>query len=102
MGIKNPLTKTARVLDHWNKTKGVKIPVEVAIADPNKIKAGMVFIMDFGKGLGHTGIVESVSNGYITTIEGNTNNDNSREGYGVFKLNNRKINTIKRGFIQYQ
>lgn len=102
LGITNPLIKTAGVIDHWNRTKGVKIPVDVAIANPNKIKPGAVFIMDFGKGLGHTGIVESINNGYITTIEGNTNNDNSREGYGVFKLNNRKINTIKRGFILYQ
>jgi len=102
LGIANPITKTAGVIDHWNRTKGVRIPVDIAIANPHKIKPGNIFIIDFGKDLGHTGIVESVNNGYITTIEGNTNNDNSREGYGVFKLNNRKINTIKRGFIQYQ
>lgn len=101
LGLTNPLTKTAGVIDHWNRTKGVRIPVDIAIANPSKIKPGTIFIIDFGKGLGHTGIVESVNNGYITTIEGNTNNDNSRDGYGVFKLNNRKINTIKRGFIQY-
>jgi hypothetical protein len=101
LGITNPITKTAGVIDHWNRTKGVRIPADIAIKIPNKIEPGAIFIMDFGKGLGHTGIVESVHNGYITTIEGNTNNDNSREGYGVFKLNNRKINTITRGFIQY-
>lgn len=101
LGITNPLIKTAGVIDHWNRTKAVKIPVDIANANPNKIKPGAIFIMDFGKGLGHTGLVESIHNGYITTIEGNTNNDNSREGYGVFKLRNRKINTIKRGFIQY-
>ncbi len=101
IGETNPAIKTAGVLDHWNRTKGTKIPVAEATANPGKIKPGAIFIMDFGKGQGHTGIVESIGNGYITTIEGNTNNDNSREGYGVFKLTNRKINSIKKGFIIY-
>lgn len=100
-GKANPAIKTAGVLDHWNRTKGTKITMGDAMANPSKIQPGAIFIMDFGKGQGHTGIVENVGNGYITTIEGNTNNDNSREGYGVFRLTNRKINSIKKGFIYY-
>lgn len=47
-------------------------------------KPGDVFIMDYGKGQGHTGIVEKVNaDGTVSTIEGNTNDDGSREGYEV-------------------
>jgi hypothetical protein len=42
---------------------------------------GLVFILDHGHGLGHCGIVETVNgDGTLTTIEGNTNADGSREG----------------------
>ena len=53
--------------------------------------------MDFGKGLGHTGFVERIDGTSIHTIEGNTNDTGSREGYEVCRRI-RKINTIK-GFI---
>jgi hypothetical protein len=56
--------------------------------------AGSIFIIDFGKGLGHTGFVVSVVGDVIHTIEGNTNDDGSREGIGVF-ARVRKTNTIK-------
>jgi hypothetical protein len=40
--------------------------------------------MDYGKGQGHTGfVVEVLSNGNLKTIEGNTNDEGSREGYEV-------------------
>ena len=38
----------------------------------------------------HVGIVESVADGYITTIEGNTNTSGSSQGNGVYRLK-RKI-----------
>jgi hypothetical protein len=45
---------------------------------------GDVFIMLMKNGTGHTGIVEKVNdNGTIDTIEGNTNDEGSREGYEV-------------------
>ncbi|EKT4520794.1 CHAP domain-containing protein, partial [Flavobacterium psychrophilum] len=47
-----------------------------------------------GKGLGHTGIVEKVIEKTIYTIEGNTNDDGSREGYKVCRRK-RNIKTIK-------
>lgn len=50
--------------------------------------------------MGHTGIVTSVSGGYIHTIEGNSNNNGSREGIGVFELT-RKIKSIENGFIDF-
>jgi hypothetical protein len=61
----------------------------------------MVFVQDFGGGKGHTGLVESVQGGRIVTLEGNTNDEGSREGIGVFRRTGRKILTINKGFIDY-
>jgi len=44
---------------------------------------GDIFIISFPGGLGHTGFVESVEGDKIHTIEGNTNDTGSREGYEV-------------------
>ncbi|PTQ88949.1 CHAP domain-containing protein [Agitococcus lubricus] len=99
----NPMIKTAGCLAHWNGAgkKGIaRITAAQAQANPQLIKVGMVFIMDYGKGLGHTGIVIEVSDGWITTIEGNTDASLSREGGGVYQLK-RKINSINKGFIDY-
>ena len=81
----NPLAKTAGVLAQYNKSK------KLVATTP---KAGDIFIMDFGKGLGHTGFVEKVEKYIIHTIEGNTNDDGSREGYEVCRRK-RNTNTIK-------
>ena len=103
LGKENPLVRTPGVIAHWNKTKGVKLLAADAIQNPATIKPGFIFIMDCGKGQGHTGIVESVKDGYMTTIEGNTNNGESREGYGVFRLKTRKVNSKNlKGFINYE
>jgi hypothetical protein len=50
--------------------------------------------------LGHTGLVEKVSGGLLTTIEGNTDASRTREGGGVYRLT-RKIGEINKGFIDY-
>jgi hypothetical protein len=100
-GKPNPCFKTGGVMLHWNKTAGKKILMADAVNNPGLIKPGHLFIMSFGGGLGHTGLVESVNGGFITVIEGNTNNGGSREGVGVFRRN-RKINSINRGFIEYK
>lgn len=85
LGLENPLYKTAGVLAMYNKEK------DSVVTDP---QPGDLFIMDFGKGQGHTGIVEKVENNTIHTIEGNTNDEGSREGYEVCRRQ-RKTNTIK-------
>ncbi len=99
LGQVNPLVKTGGCLYQWDKTVQSKIAAKDAVNDPELIVPGAVFIISYGSGLGHTGIVESVQGGYITTIEGNTNNTNSREGIGVFRLSSRKINSVNKGFI---
>jgi hypothetical protein len=100
-GKKNPVYRTGGVMMHWNKTTAKKILAKDATANPGLIKPGHIFIMSFGGGLGHTGLVESVNGGFITVIEGNTNDNGSREGIGVFRRT-RKINSINKGFLEYK
>jgi len=97
---KNPLIKTAGCMNHWNGVKCPKIKMADAVNNPGLVKPGQIFIIDHGHGSGHTGIVESVNGGLINTIEGNTNNDGSANGYGVLRLT-RKINKITKGFLDY-
>lgn len=102
--VKNPLIKTGGVLDLYSR-----IDPKFKVKRP---EAGDIFIMDFGKGKGHTGFVEYVAEDSIKiidkvhtinriyTIEGNSNADGSREGYEVCKKpNGRPISSIK-GFIR--
>jgi hypothetical protein len=103
MGRANPMVKTAGCLDHWNRAAGkgaARIPAAQAKNDPSLIKPGMIFIMDHGGGLGHTGLIESRSGGLLTTVEGNTDATRGREGGGVYRLT-RKIGEINKGFIDY-
>lgn len=86
----NPLVKTGGVLMQWNK-----VDKHYKFATP---LPGDIFIQDHGHGLGHTGFVESVVGDKIHTIEGNTNDTGSREGYEVC----RRVRDIKSciGFIR--
>ena len=102
-GRANPMFKTAGCLAHWNNAgnRGARrIPVADAVANPSLLQPGMVFVMDYGGGLGHTGLVERVDGGYIVTIEGNTDASMTREGGGVYRLT-RKLLSVNKGFIDY-
>lgn len=99
----NPMVKTAGCLYHWNHApaRGAqRILKRYAVQNPALVKPGMIFLMDYGGGLGHTGLVERVVGGLLTTIEGNTDASKTREGGGVYRLN-RKIVDINKGFIDY-
>ena len=99
----SPMVKTAGCIDHWNRAQSAgatRIPKSQAIADPARVQPGMVFIMDFGGGAGHTGLVEQVDGGLMTTIEGNTDASKTREGGGVYRLR-RKIVEVNKGFVDY-
>lgn len=92
LGVPNPLIRTGGVLAHWNKAdKKYRV-----IGDP---QPGDIFIMDFGHGLGHTGIVERVEKDVVHTIDGNTNDSGSREGVEVCrKIRNRNKMV---GYLRY-
>lgn len=103
LGRANPMFKTAGCLAHWNGAPSMgarRLTRSQAVADPARVQPGMVFIMDFGGGAGHTGLVESVVGGHITTIEGNTDASKTREGGGVYRLT-RKLADVNKGFIDY-
>lgn len=93
LNITNPLVKTGGVLAHWNQAN-LKYKI---VTDP---QAGDIFIMDFGKGLGHTGIVTSVDKGVIHTIEGNASDANGgREGYIVTEK--VRLKSSIKGYLRY-
>jgi len=96
----NPVLKTASCMVHWQKTKGQKITMVEAIKNPQLVSPGDIFIISRKGGKRHTGIVTGINNGYIQTIEGNSNAFHSAEGEGVVALQ-RKIDTITAGFIKY-
>jgi hypothetical protein len=88
-GVVNPLIKTGGVMRQYNEVNR-KL---VFTTDP---KPGDIGILDFGKGLGHTFFVEKVEGDIVYTIEGNSNEDGSREGYEVCrKPGGRKIKSCK-------
>jgi hypothetical protein len=98
--ITNPLFRTAHVLTQWNKTIPTnRLLRESAMERLDLIVPGSIFIMDYGRGLGHTGFVEKIQGNILTTIEGNTNQGGSREGIGVFRRTNRAVREINKGFI---
>jgi hypothetical protein len=99
-GKSNPLVRTGGVMRQWNE---IDTRAKSLFGVTNKFrfsepKAGDIFIQDHGKGLGHTGFVEKVQGDKIFTIEGNTNDTGSREGYEVC----RRVRDIKSciGFIR--
>jgi len=91
LGVANPAVKTGGVLFAWNNAQ-IKCKAKVP-------SIGSVFIMDFGKGLGHTGIVEKFDATHIYTIEGNTNDTGSREGYEVCRR--KRLRTSIKGYLNY-
>jgi hypothetical protein len=99
----NPMVRTGGCLRHWNAAPPAgarRILAHEAVADPSLLRPGMVFIMDHGRGLGHTGFIESVDGGFVSTIEGNTDASMTREGGGVYRLR-RKLAEINKGYIDY-
>jgi peptidoglycan hydrolase-like protein with peptidoglycan-binding domain len=107
LGVPNPLPKTASCAGHWKRAQNipgaVRITRQAAFADVSLIKPGLIAILDFGGGAGHTFIVERMlDSGRIATIEGNTNNDGSNNGVGVFRLDRRKLSDKSIvGFVDY-
>jgi hypothetical protein len=104
LGARNPVVRTAGVLDHWNRAGqlGVRrLRQAPVLSRPALVRPGMVFIIRTRAGLGHTGIVEAADLGALATIEGNTNEGGSREGIGVFRRHTRSVADVNVGFIDY-
>ena len=97
LNIRNPVPRTAGVLDCYRKAQLMGYEV----FEP---EVGDQFILDFGGGKGHTGMVTELRSGKkVLTVEGNTSADPSyaaedREGNGVFERL-RPIGKMK--FLRY-
>jgi hypothetical protein len=103
LGRPNPMLKTAGCMDHWRRaaSQGARLtPASEAMANPQRVQPGAIFIMDHGRGLGHTGLIERMDGGWMTTLEGNTDASKTREGGGVYRLT-RKVAEVNRGYIDY-
>lgn len=109
MKVYNPAIRSAGCLDVWHRANKLDYPKQLtatkAKTDWSRVKPGMIFILETNKntGAGHTGIIKSVNplTGILNTIEGNSNEDGSREGWKVALLKRRRINSINIGFIDY-
>lgn len=103
LNLPNPVVKTGGVLNCWNTTKALKIEKKDIKSKLDLIVPGSQIIYDFGKGLGHTGIIKSIKGDTFITIEGNSApNSSTREGLGVFEKNTRKItDSLLKGIIVY-
>jgi len=105
LGVSNPAIRTAGVLDHWRKAARSPAACRVrgadAAQDPTLVLPGAVFAISVGRGLGHMGLVEAVDGGNLVTVEGNTNDDGSREGIGVFRRRGRKVTSVNLGYVVY-
>ena len=110
----NPVIKTASVHECWGHSSNghgiTKLLKEDALKHPELIKPGDQFILFFGGNAGHTGLVEKISwfdeahhdkGAVIHTIEGNSNNNGSREGYEVVRHQRYINDKTLQGFIQY-
>jgi hypothetical protein len=105
-GVANPFPRTGGVLEAWRRAQkshpATIVTAAAARADPNLIRPGLVFILDHGKGLGHTGFVRTVVGGAFRTVEGNSNPNGSSNGIGVFDMDRRKVTSTElRGFIDF-
>ena len=100
---RNPMVRTAGCLDHWQRAtaRGAnRFTTARALGNLDLIHPGVIFVMNHGGGFGHTGFVEEVSGGMLTTLEGNTDASKTREGGGVYRLR-RKIAEVNKGFLDY-
>lgn len=77
LGVKNPLVRTGGCMNQWHNFQGKKVK-------PEELQEGDVAIMDLGNGAGHTFIVTRRRDTVVDTVEGNTNNNGSANGDGVY------------------
>jgi peptidoglycan hydrolase-like protein with peptidoglycan-binding domain len=85
----------------WDAQKNGLFKTGKSIADKTQIPPGSIFLNFKSKGdWDHTGIVIAAEEECFQTIEGNTNDDHSHNGYAVFKLHRGYINP-KKDFIVF-
>ena len=88
--FKRPRTAGAWDFENWSRMQDKSTSTKKPAG--NDIKAGDIVVFKFS----HIGfaVSEPDCDGYIKTVEGNTDSAGSREGGGVF-LKNRKVSSIR-------
>ncbi len=101
----NPCPRTASAISLWGKSKPEhKIHTfgpEAYVTDPERIKPGCVFVVDHGRGKGHTGLILGVDHAAreLDTVEGNSAPDGGREGVAVVRRV-RQMPSVNLGYLR--
>lgn len=95
-GMVNPCPRTAAAVRLWNLADAA---CRTQVAAP-----GLVYVLDHGHGVGHAGIVETVSESAtdgkrISEISGNTNDQGAREGNAVARHAGKDPAAIHGGYL---
>lgn len=90
LGVNNPLLKTGSCAAQYNSR------ARYLVSSP---QPGDIGFLDFGNGKWHVFFIETVEHDVVHTIDGNTNQDGSRDGYEV----ERKIRSRARikGYLRF-
>jgi hypothetical protein len=91
MGLVNPMLRTGGVLRQYHEGRCPHVTALIP---------GDIFIMKVGNaGAGHTGVIRQVrAGGILDTVEGNTNDDGSANGDGVY-FRERNVSRME-GFLR--
>lgn len=98
-GFPNICERTGHVLTFWNRSKERQI-LKKDSTDKN-ILPGYLGVMDFGKNKGHVYMVERVEGRKVFTLEGNTNDEGSREGYEFCRRERSLDDRLLKGFVKF-
>ena len=105
LNLVNPAVKTGSVHDCWDRSIASatikKLLKADAVKAPVLVRPGDQFILSFNGTSGHTGIVERTEGDVLYTIEGNSNENGSREGYEVVRHKRNVNDKALLGFIKY-
>lgn len=93
----NPLFRTGSVMREWeNRIANRQYPSQLA-------EPGDIFVLDHGHGLGHAGIIDHWDPYKMAyqTIEGNSNNNGSRDGEAVVSHTRKRNEPMLAGYLRF-
>lgn len=92
-----PKSYSCDVVGQHGKTTGRLITYPIVRTDPSMVRPGDVFLVLKSPGdWTHTGLIIEVDDGFFHTIEGNTNDEGSREGFEVCqRIRNYNTNMLE-------
>jgi hypothetical protein len=102
--IDNPVPRTGGSLKMFQLSKPEnRILVSDVLAGHTTLMPGDIGVQDHGHGTGHTVIVEMQVGDRVKTVEGNTNDTGSREGFEVERKESLKMRAISSfiGFLRF-